>query len=59
MLMPGHHQRTVTVGARIRKSALSVWETMAAEWSRACLQDNEQQHISTAIEEALENAKQA
>lgn len=53
MLDPEHHKWTSSVGDRVRKSANSVWEILAAEWCQWCLLDAERDKIAVAIADAL------
>ena len=53
MLEPDHHIWTRSVGDRVRRSANSVWETLAAEWCRTCLDATDRQRVVAAIAEAL------
>lgn len=53
LLNPDFHQWPSSVGDRILKSATSVWETMATEWCRVCLNDVDRDAIVDAIQAAL------
>lgn len=46
---PNHHQWPTLVGDLIIKSEQSVWEIMAAEWSRRCLVEAERDRIFEAM----------
>ncbi|NTZ87115.1 DUF2813 domain-containing protein [Burkholderia metallica] len=49
MLAPDHHDWTRLVGDRVHKSSASVWEILANEWSRTCLDAADCQRIADAI----------
>lgn len=45
------HRWNAYVGDRVRKSASSVWETLATTWARHCLADGDRDRIMKEIEE--------
>ncbi len=49
MLSPDHHDWNSLVGDRVRKSEISVWETMCAEWCRNCLNGEDREKLSEQI----------
>ncbi len=53
MLKPDHHDWTRAVGDRVIKSSASVWETLAAQWARACLRAEDRKKIVDALRAAL------
>jgi predicted ATPase len=46
---PNHHQWNRTLGDKVRKSHVSVWETMASEWVKKCLCDDEYHRIYNSV----------
>jgi len=56
MLDGDHHKWPSLVGDRVIKSATSVWEIMATEWCRECLDDQERERITSKVREILEIA---
>jgi hypothetical protein len=54
MLDPDFHKWTTAVGDRVIKSAISVWETLATEWCRSCLEDGERDRIVNEILKVLD-----
>lgn len=53
MLIPDHHEWTSAVGNRVIKSKMSVWETLAAEWARSCLDPQDRKLVVEAVQTAL------
>ena len=53
LLNPHFHEWPSLVGDRILKSATSVWETMATEWCRVCLEATDRDLIVEGILEIL------
>jgi hypothetical protein len=53
MLEPDHHRWNEMVGNRTHKSASSVWETLANQWTKQNLQDADRQTIAGRINDAL------
>jgi predicted ATPase len=53
MLAPDHHGWTAAVGDRVIKSSASVWETMAGQWVKTCLEDADRKAIIEAIKAQL------
>ena len=51
-----HHKWPSLVGDRVIKSATSVWEIMATEWCRACLEDQERERITSTVRGLLDVA---
>lgn len=49
MLEPDHHKWNAKVGDQILKSSASVWEILANEWCRSCLNPEARKQISLAI----------
>lgn len=49
MLEPDHHRWNAKVGDQILKSSVSVWEVLANEWCKSCLDPEAQKAISQAI----------
>jgi hypothetical protein len=45
MLEPDHHDWNARVGDKILKSATSVWEVLANEWSKRCLDKGDRQRL--------------
>lgn len=54
MLTPDHHSWSSLVGDRVIKSGKSVWEILATEWCRTCLQEDEKNRIFDAIQNLLD-----
>lgn len=55
MLTPDHHKWPSLVGDRVLKSSQSVWEVLATEWCRSCLQEPQRNNIFEAIQHLLDN----
>ena len=53
VLNPDFHRWPALVGDKILKSGTSVWETMATEWCRVCLQDADRDTVVNAIKGVL------
>lgn len=53
MLEPDHHKWTTIIGDRVLKSSKSVWETLAHEWARECINDEEKDRVAEAIMTSL------
>ena len=53
MLEPQHHKWNEKVGDRILKSSTSVWETLANQWCKSCLQEKDRKVIINSIKELL------
>ena len=53
MLNGDHHRWTTLIGDKIIKSSHSVWETLATEWCRSCLEDDERRFIIAEFEKRL------
>ena len=53
ILNPEHHDWTRALGDRVIKSSASVWETMAAEWVKSCMQASDQKALVEAIRSQL------
>ncbi|WP_257311378.1 ATP-dependent nuclease [Geothrix fuzhouensis] len=53
VLSPDFHRWPSLVGDRILKSATSVWETMATEWCRECLADDDRDMVVDAVKTIL------
>jgi hypothetical protein len=49
MLNPDHHEWTKAVGDKVLKSSTSVWEILANEWCRTCLNPQERDRIADAL----------
>lgn len=49
MLEPDHHRWNAKVGDQIVKSSVSVWEVLANEWCRACLDPAVGKDLTSAI----------
>lgn len=49
-----HHKWVSLVGDRVRKSATSVWEIMATEWARECLDEIDRNRIVETLAEKLQ-----
>ena len=55
MLEPDHHHWNKKVGDQIVKSSASVWEILANEWCRSCLDLEARNQLADSISEALNN----
>lgn len=53
MLEPDHHRWNSHVGDRIRKSSHIVWDTLASEWCRNCLDPADLRKLVDAIQKVL------
>lgn len=53
MLEPDHHRWNTLVGDQVHKSSISVWEVLANEWCRACLQSEDRKAIADEINAAI------
>jgi len=49
MLEPDHHKWNAKVGDQILKSSVSVWEVLANEWCRSCLDSETRKKLGQAI----------
>jgi hypothetical protein len=49
MLEPDHHKWNAKVGDQILKSSASVWEVLANEWCKSCLDPIARKAIGDAI----------
>jgi predicted ATPase len=49
MLEPDHHRWNACVGDQIIKSSVSVWETLANEWCKSCLDPQDRKILADAI----------
>ncbi len=49
MLEPDHHRWNALVGDQVHKSSVSVWEVLANEWCRSCLELADRKAIGDAI----------
>jgi hypothetical protein len=49
MLEPDHHKWNAKVGDQILKSSVSVWEVLANEWCRSCLDPATRKSLADAI----------
>jgi len=49
MLEPDHHKWNAKVGDQILKSSISVWEILANEWCRSCLDPAARQKLADVI----------
>ena len=49
ILEPDHHKWNAKVGDQVLKSSTSVWEIMASEWCRCCLQQSDRATLAEAI----------
>ena len=49
MLEPDHHKWNAKVGDQIVKSSVSVWEVLASEWCRSCLDSDQRKSLSDAV----------
>jgi hypothetical protein len=54
MLEPDHHKWNAMVGDQILKSSASVWEVLANEWCRSCLDPAARKGLAEAIEAAAD-----
>ncbi len=54
MLEPDHHKWNARVGDQIHKSSASVWEVLANEWCRSCLDPAARQHLAESIAAAAD-----
>lgn len=53
MLEPDHHKWNARVGDQILKSSTSVWEVLANEWCKTCLDPLSRKKIADAIENEI------
>jgi predicted ATPase len=49
MLEPDHHRWNAKVGDQILKSSVSVWEVLANEWCKSCLDAEDRKSLAQAI----------
>lgn len=49
MLEPDHHRWNVKVGDQIVKSSVSVWEVLANEWCKSCLDPQDRKSLAEAV----------
>ncbi len=54
MLEPDHHKWNAKVGDQILKSSVSVWEVLANEWCRSCLDPAARKGLADAIAAAAD-----
>lgn len=54
MLEPDHHRWNTKVGDQILKSSQSVWEVLASEWCRSCLNAQSRKDLADAIAAVLD-----
>lgn len=57
MLEPDHHRWNAKVGDQILKSSVSVWEILASEWCRSCLNSIDRKTLADAISAAAETSQ--
>lgn len=50
---PSHHNWNKKLGDKVRKSHVSVWETLVSEWVRVCLSAEDRDRIYGAVESVL------
>jgi len=53
MLRPDYHDRLTSVGDQVKMSRISVWEILANQWCKKCLNEKEADRIVDPIKEAL------
>jgi len=53
MTDPNHHNWNRKLGDKVRKSHVSIWETLVAEWVKSCLCENDRDRIYRAVEDIL------
>lgn len=53
MTDPEHHNWNRKLGDKVRKSHVSVWETLVGEWVRTCLSDEDRERIYRSVEDVL------
>jgi len=56
MLEPDHHKWNAKVGDQILKSSASVWEVLANEWCKSCLDPHSRKALADAIAVAADAA---
>jgi hypothetical protein len=49
MLEPNHHRWNAKVGDQILRSSASVWEVLANEWCRSCLDPDVRKQLAESI----------
>lgn len=49
MLEPDHHRWNAKVGDQIVKSSVSVWEVLASEWCKSCLNIDERKVLADSV----------
>lgn len=54
MLEPDHHKWNAKVGDQILKSSISVWEVLANEWCRSCLDPAVRRDLAAAVLAAVD-----
>ena len=54
MLEPDHHRWNARVGDQILKSSVGVWEVLANEWCRSCLDPAARNGLADAITTAVD-----
>lgn len=54
MLEPDHHRWNAKVGDQILKSSVSVWEVLASEWCRSCLDPEFRKTLAENIRSAVD-----
>jgi hypothetical protein len=50
MLEPDHHRWNTKVGDQVLKSSTSVWEILANEWCKSCLNPGDRSSLAEEIE---------
>jgi predicted ATPase len=53
MTDPNHHNWNKKLGDKVRKSHVSVWETLVGEWARMCLTEDDKERIYSSVEGIL------
>lgn len=54
ILQPDHHDWNTMVGDQVLKSSTSVWEILANEWCKVCLDANDRKAIADGILDTIE-----
>ncbi|GER12469.1 ATP-dependent nuclease [Variovorax boronicumulans] len=54
MLEPDHHRWNALVGDQIVKSSVSVWEVLANEWCKSCLDPQDRKSLAEALTAAAD-----
>jgi hypothetical protein len=50
MLEPDHHRWNAKVGDQVLKSSTSVWEILATEWCKSCLNPEDRKSLAEELE---------